>query len=212
MTTVLLTGFEPFGGDETNSSWETVRRTASGWDRSGHGAASAPGLVTARLPCAFTASARALTDLVGRHRPDLVVCTGQATGRARVAPERIAVNLDDARMPDNVGDQPLERPVVAGGPAGYFTTLPVRAAVAAMRSAGVPAAVSGTAGAFVCNHVFYVLMHLIAASGRDVLGGFVHLPLTNEQAAARTEPSLATDTMARGLDVLIRTSLGRSPR
>ncbi|MFJ9178539.1 pyroglutamyl-peptidase I [Streptomyces sp. NPDC102360] len=196
MTRVLLTGFEPFGGESVNPSWEAARAVA---------AAPPAGLdVTAvQLPCVFGAALTALRAAVAETRPDLVVCLGQAGGRPGVTVERIAINVDDARIPDNAGAQPIDVPVVPGGPAAYFSTLPVKACVAAMRDAGVPAALSNTAGTFTCNHVAYGLGHLIATELPGVRGGFVHVPSTPEQVPDGTAPSLPTETVATGIRSLL---------
>src|SRR5690606_1844915 len=152
--TVLLTGFAPFGDDETNPSWDAVRLL--------HGRRVAGHRLEARcLPVAFGASLTALRAAIRELRPRVVVCTGLAAGRAHVSLERIAINVDDARIPDNAGASPVDEPVVPDGPAAYFATLPIKAIVEAMRKAGIPAAVSQTAGTYVCNHVFYGLMHAL---------------------------------------------------
>ncbi|GAA2672611.1 MULTISPECIES: pyroglutamyl-peptidase I [Actinosynnema] len=196
--TVLITGFEPFGGERTNPSWDAVRELAE----------RDPSLIAVELPCAFDASARALREAVERHRPDLVVCVGQAGGRSGVTPERVAINLADARIPDNDGEQPIDVPVVAGGPAAYFTGLPVKACVAALEEAGIPASVSHTAGTFVCNHVFYALMHLVATDFPDLRGGFVHVPFAPEQVADREGvPSLEVSRTADALGLIVATCL-----
>jgi pyroglutamyl-peptidase len=135
--------------------------------------------------------------------PDLVLCVGQAGGRTGISVERVAINVDDARIPDNAGRQPVDEPVVAGGPAAYFAALPVKACVAAVRAAGIPASVSQTAGTFVCNHVFYGLAHLIATRRPALRGGFVHVPYAPEQVVDRAEPSLPTDTVAQALRAII---------
>lgn len=195
----MLTGFAPFGGEATNPSWDAVRRVVpDGYE-----------LVTAELPCEFGASLDALRGLLAEHAPDAVVCVGQAGGRTGVTPERVAVNLDDARIPDNAGRRPIDEPVVPGGPAAYFSSLPVKACVAALHDAGIPASVSHTAGTFVCNHVFYGLMHLIATEHPTVRGGFVHVPYAPEQGHDDM-PSLDLDTTARALDLVIRTTLTRT--
>lgn len=193
---VVLTGFEPFGGDRTNPSWDAVRQVIpTGYE-----------LVTAELPCSFTESLVALRALVAEHSPDVVICVGQAGGRAAITPERVAINLNDARIPDNSGAQPIDEPVIPHAPAAYFTTLPVKACVAALRAAGIPAAVSHTAGTFVCNHVFYGLMHLVATEHPDLRAGFVHVPYAPEQGHPES-PSLATSTVAKALSLIISTTL-----
>lgn len=196
---MVLTGFEPFGGEDTNPSWDAVRAVTPQGYR----------LVTAELPCEFGASVGAVRELVTRHSPDVVICVGQAGGRDAVTPERVAINLDDARIPDNAGHQPIDVPVVDGGPAAYFTTLPVKACVSALRSADIPAAVSHTAGTFVCNHVFYGLMHLVATEFEGVRAGFVHIPYAPEQGHTDA-PSLETATVTRALDLIIRTTITRT--
>jgi pyroglutamyl-peptidase len=200
---VLLTGFEPFGGERTNPSWEAVRTAA---------AHPLPGveLATALLPCVFGASFAALRAAVDAAAPDLVVCVGQAGGRPDLSVERIAVNVDDARIPDNAGGQPVDEPVVPGGPAAYFAVLPIKACVAAIRGAGLPARVSQTAGTFVCNHVFYGLMHLIATERPALRGGFVHVPYAPEQVADRGQPSLPPAAVAEGLRAMVAAAVGRT--
>ncbi|MEV0680822.1 pyroglutamyl-peptidase I [Actinosynnema sp. NPDC050436] len=200
---VVLTGFEPFGGDATNPSWDAVRLVA---DRAGDDGFD---LVAAELPCEFGRSLDVLRELVVAHSPDVVVCVGQAGGRVGVTPERVAVNLDDARIPDNAGHQPIDVPVVAGGPAAYFGTLPVKACVAALLAEGIPASVSHTAGTFVCNHVFYGLMHLLATEFPTTRGGFVHVPFAPGQGHADA-PNLDLDTTARALELIIRTTAART--
>ena len=199
MTRVLITGFAPFGGESVNPSWQAASLVA---------AEPPTGLTVtaAELPCVFGESVDALRDAVRVSAPDLVLCLGQAGGRPGVTVERVAVNLDDARIPDNKGRQPIDEPVVPGGPAAYFSSLPVKACVAAVRAAGVPAAVSLTAGTFVCNHVAYGLGHLIATELPYVRGGFVHVPWAPEQVTDATAPALESTTVARGLRALLRTA------
>lgn len=199
--TVLLTGFEPFGGELTNPSWDAVS------DLANRPSADEYTLVTALLPCVFDTSIDVLRAAIAEHRPDLVVCVGQAGGRSGVTPERIGVNISDARIPDNAGNQPIDVPVVADGPAAYFTSLPIKACVSALREVDIPASVSHTAGTFVCNHVFYGLMHLLATELPTTRGGFVHVPFAPEQVPDRPVPSLPVSTTADALDVIIRTSL-----
>lgn len=197
---VLVTGFEPFGGEAVNPSAEVVRQL--------HGSIIGGHRVEAALlPCVFGAALSELRRQLRAVRPVLVVCLGQAGGRAEVTPERIAINVDDARIPDNAGRQPVDRPIVRGGPAAYWSTLPVKAIVAALRARGIPAAVSQTAGTFVCNHVFYGLMHTLRRS-RTVRAGFMHLPFLPEQAGGG-QPSLPLATMTETVAVAIATSLRR---
>ncbi|MEU8828348.1 pyroglutamyl-peptidase I [Streptomyces sp. NPDC048636] len=196
MTRVLLTGFEPFGGEETNPSWEAVSLVA---------AAPPPGLdlTPVRLSCVFGTALEELAAAVEAADPALVLCVGQAGGRSQVTVERVAVNVDDARIPDNAGQRPIDEPVVPGGPTAYLAPLPVKACVAAVRAAGIPAAVSQTAGTFVCNHVFYGLAHLIATRRPTTRGGFVHLPCAPEQVVDRDQPSLPVATAAEALRAIL---------
>lgn len=198
MTTVLLTGFEPFGGDARNPSGEAVGDVARRWDRPER-------LVTAVLPVAFDAAADALRALIAEHSPDVVVATGLAGGRAHVTPERVAINLRDARIPDNDGAQPVDEPSVPGGPAAYFASLPTKAIARAIGDAGIPAAVSHTAGTFVCNHIMYVAADA-AAARTGMRAGFLHIPWSDETAPDGA-PSLPAADIARALDVAVRTAL-----
>jgi pyroglutamyl-peptidase len=200
MKTVLLAGFEPFGGGKLNPSQEIARaldaRVIAGRR-----------VVGAVLPCVFGASVTELRRLLRAHRPELVICIGQAGGRAGITPERVAINLDDARIADNAGRRPIDRPVVRGGPVAYWSTLPVKAIVAAVRRRGIPASVSQTAGTFVCNHVFYGLMRALARR-RGVRGGFVHVPFLPGQAAGG-QPSLPLATMIEAVAIAVETALLR---
>jgi pyroglutamyl-peptidase len=197
MKRILLTGFEPFGGDSLNPSEEIARQL--------HGAVIARHAVAgALLPCVFGAALKELKHQMKLHEPVLVVCLGQAGGRAEITPERVAINVDDARLPDNAGQQPVDKPVVKGGPAAYWSTLPIKAIVQALRKREVPAAVSQTAGTFVCNHVFYGLMHELQA-WPGVRGGFIHLPYLPEQTTG--QPSLTIEQMVLGIRLAIETAV-----
>ena len=168
MTKVLLTGFEPFGKASLNPSAEIVKRI------------SGDNIVTAILPVAYAQSAERLLALIAEHNPDVVICLGQAEGRKEVTPERVAINLDDACLADNEGVFRNDVKILNDGPDAYFSTLPVKEIVEGIKAAGVPAAVSLSAGAFLCNHVFYVAQNKFA--GTKVRSGFVHVPLMDEQA------------------------------
>jgi pyroglutamyl-peptidase len=149
-----------------------------------------------------------LHGLIARHRPELVLAVGQAGGRAEVSLERVAINLIDARIPDNAGVQPVDAPVVAGAPDAYFSTLPLKAMLAALRDAGIPATLSHTAGTFVCNHAFFALAHRLARGRRNVRGGFVHVPYLPEQAARHPgAPSLPLATMIEAIRLCIDAAL-----
>ncbi len=157
MQTVLITGFEPFGGETLNPSWEVVKQL--------DGMIIDNCRVVARqLPCVFGESLEVLNAAIDALQPSVVLAIGQAGGRVDVTVERVAINVDDARIPDNSGQQPVDAPVIEGGPAAWFSTLPVKAMVAAIREAGIPASVSQTAGTFVCNHVMYGLLNKLGVA------------------------------------------------
>jgi pyroglutamyl-peptidase len=198
--TLLLTGFEPFGGEPVNPSWQVAQAL--------DGARIAGVSVHAlQLPCVFGAARDALDAALARTRPVLVLALGQAGGRDGFTVERVAINVDDGRIPDNAGCQPVDTPVVPGGPAAYFATLPIKAMVAALQQAGWPAAVSQTAGTYVCNHVFYGLMHKLRRR-RSVRAGFMHLPWLPEQGAARAgQPSLPLAVQTAGVRLALQTAL-----
>jgi pyroglutamyl-peptidase len=200
MRTLLLTGFEPFDQDPVNPSWEAVRLL------DGVQLRDDVQIVARQLPCAFTTASDCLEALLAEHRPQMVIATGLASGRSDISIERVAINLNDARIPDNLGDQPIDTPVVPGGPAAYFSTLPIKAMVKALREAGIPASVSQTAGTFVCNQVFYSLQHALA--GATVRSGFIHVPSLPEQAARNTpgQPSMALATLVEGLRIATLTA------
>jgi pyroglutamyl-peptidase len=178
---ILVTGFEPFDGQSLNPSWEVARAL--------HGLTLEGAQVTSvQLPCVFAQALPALQQALAQHHPDIVLALGQAEGRCDFSVERVAINVMDARIADNAGAQPIDVPVIAGGPAAYFSTLPIKSLVAGLKAAGFPASVSQTAGTFVCNQVFYALQHTLAGLG--VHSGFVHLPLLPEQAANWKGPTL----------------------
>ena len=197
----LVTGFEPFGGESINPSWEV----AQALDGEMIGAARVHAL---RLPCRFGEASRVLAEALLADTPDVVIALGQASKRHDVSVERVAINVDDAPMPDNGGDCPVDRPVVAGAPAAYFSSLPIKRIVATLRAAGVPASVSQTAGTFVCNHTFFALAHLLATRHPNPRGGFIHLPMLPRQAAAHPGlSSLSLDTMVAGIRAAVLVSL-----
>lgn len=197
MTTVLLTGFEPFGGDTANPSAEAVHVVADRW-------AGPETLVTAVLPVTFTGAAQSLRALMAEHRPDIVIAVGLAGGRAAIGVERIAVNLVDARIPDNDGEQPIDVPSVPGAPPAHFATLPVKEIAARIAGAGVAAEVSHSAGTFVCNHVFFTALEAAASGTR---AGFVHVPWSAEHAPSEDAATLPLRDIVRAIEIAVRTSL-----
>lgn len=202
---VLLTGFEPFGGEPVNPSMQAVLALA---------ADPPPGvaLSTAILPVSAANTGPALRAAIALHRPAIVIATGEAGGRADVTVERVGINVNDFRIPDNDGAQPIDLPVVAGGPAAYFATIPVRAIVEALQEAGIPASISNSAGAHLCNHTLYLLGHLAATEYPGMRGGFIHLPGLPEQAVRRPgQPSMTTATATAALGIVARVAAAFRP-
>lgn len=199
----LVTGFDPFGGDAVNPSSLAVgklRKRVAGI-----------AVHTADLPTSYGRSAGMLRAAIDKVRPDIVLCVGQAGGRSELCLERVGINVQDARIRDNDGKQPIDKPVVADGPAAHFATLPIKACVAAMRKAGLPAAVSNTAGTFVCNHIFYALMDMAASHPIPMRGGFLHIPYVPEQAARLGgAPSMAVEDIVRGIEIILEVSAART--
>lgn len=195
MKTILLSGFEPFGGASVNASEQIVRQL-DGRRLAGH---VIHGIV---LPCEFRRAPDVLRKGLQKTRPAWVVCLGQAAGRREIAVERIAHNLDDAVIPDNAGEQPVDRSIIRSGAAAYWSTLPVRAIVAAVSQQRIPVALSMSAGGFVCNHVFYALMHALR-SRRGVRGGFIHVPAM--PSPTETHPCLELETCVRGVEIALET-------
>ena len=195
---LLLTAFDPFGGETLNPALEAVKQLP---DRIG-----GVEIIKLEVPTVFGKSIDRVTAAIRQEKPDAVLCIGQAGGRRGLTPERVAINIDDARIPDNEGNQPIDRSIVAGGPAAYFATLPVKAMVQAIRDVGLPADLSNTAGTFVCNHLLYGVLHLLATEYPGVRGGFLHLAFPPEQAAGRPSPvpSLPLADIVRGIAAAVR--------
>ncbi|HZZ92118.1 MAG TPA: pyroglutamyl-peptidase I [Usitatibacter sp.] len=193
---VLVTGFEPFDGDDANPSWDVCTRLPR--------EVAGLRIETCRVPCEFRRAIEVVAAAIETHEPSLVLCLGLASGRTHMGVERVAINCDDARIPDNAGVQPMDQPVAAKGPPAYFATVPVKAMVAAMHERGVPAEVSNSAGTFVCNHLMYGVLHFLAASGMATRAGFIHVPRAEGMALdARGVASMSLATMARGVEAAI---------
>lgn len=198
---ILLTGFEPFGGDATNPSIVAARQAADDLRAAGLAATAV------ELPCVFATAPEALRQALLTHSPEVVICTGLNAGTAELTLERAALNVIDARIPDNAGEQPIDVPVVSGGPAAYFTTLPIKRILARLHAADLPARVSQSAGTFACNQVFYTLMHELEGAG--VRGGFIHVPATGPGGADPGQLARALVLAAReALDPAADVSLG----
>lgn len=192
----LMTGFEPFGGDAKNPSWEAVKLLKDkyeGYD-----------VVKALIPVTFDGSIKQLEKLIEVHAPDVVVCVGLSGGRKEISIERIGINIDDARIADNSGFSPVDIPIRNDGPAAYFSNLPIKAIVNAMRNQGIAAIVSNTAGTFVCNHVLYGVMDYIKTKAPNIRGGFIHVPYTMDFSKAYPElPVMDLSEIVKGLEVAI---------
>lgn len=194
MRKLLLTGFEPFGGEPINPAVEAVRRLQG----RGVGPFEVVGL---ELPTVFGQSVERLLSCIKETEPEVVIALGQAGGRKGISFERIAVNLSDAAIADNAGYRPVDVPVVPEGPAAYWTTLPVKRMAERLQEKGISASLSLSAGTFVCNHVFYGLMHHLAVSGKPIRGGFIHVPYLPEQAERHPgAPSMALEQLTTGLE------------
>ena len=190
MTKVLLTGFEPFGTATSNPSGEIVKQI------------SGDNIVTAILPVAYTQSADRLLALIAEHNPDVVICLGQAEGRTAITPEKVAINLDDARLADNEGVIRNDVKILDDGPVAYFSTLPVKEMVDEIKAQGIPATVSLSAGAFLCNHIFYVAQNKFA--GTKIRSGFVHVPLMDSQAPEFPGlPTMPLDQMVTAVRIML---------
>jgi len=194
---ILLTAFEPFGGEKINAAQEAaalVKNEIAGAK-----------IVKMAVPVVFGESVEAVVSAIRREKPDAVLCLGQAGGRAELTPERVAINLDDARIPDNAGNQPIDQPIFPDGAPAYFSTLPVKAMVHAIRQTGLPASLSNSAGTFVCNHLMYGLLYHTARTWPEIRGGFMHLPFLPEQVTDKPgTPCLSREEMAAGIEAALK--------
>ena len=193
---ILVTGFDPFGGEKVNPALEAVKSLPSVI----HGAE----IRWVEIPTVFYKSADVLEAEIVRYQPDVVLCIGQAGGRASLTPERVAINQDDARIPDNQGNQPIDTPIRLDGEAAYFSTLPIKAMVQAIKEDGLPATVSNTAGTFVCNHLMYQALYLADKKFPHMRAGFMHIPYMTEQVI--NKPNTASMNLAdivKGIEATI---------
>lgn len=200
MHKILITGFEPFGGEVINPSWEVAKQL--------EGEYGSYQITSLQLPCVFDLSLAALYQKIDELQPDVVICIGQAGGRADISIERVAINLNDASIPDNQGNQPIDTAVVANAPDAYFTTLPVKAMVQAVKNTGIPATLSLTAGSYVCNHVMFGLLHHLNQNRPNCRGGFIHIPYLPEQGVNhRNVPTMSLETLEKGLRIAIQAAV-----
>lgn len=194
---ILVTGFEPFGGEKVNPAYEAVKLLPT--------SIAGAQIIRLKIPTVFSRCAPAVEDEIRACRPDAVLCTGQAGGRACVTVERVAINLADARMPDNAGEQPVDEPVCPDGPAAYFATVPVKAIVQNIRVHGIPCQLSYSAGTYVCNYMMYALLHMAACRYPHIRAGFLHVPFADGQAVNRPggTPSASLPVLAKALEYAV---------
>ncbi|HDM8173394.1 TPA: pyroglutamyl-peptidase I [Vibrio harveyi] len=198
MKKVLITGFEPFGGESINPALEAVKRLNGRKLDGGE-------VVMCQVPVTRYESIEAVIGSIELHQPDIVITVGQAAGRTAITPERVAINVDDFRISDNGGHQPIDEPVIPGGPDAYFTTLPIKAITRALQQENIPCQVSNTAGTFVCNHLFYGVQHYLR--DKSVRHGFVHIPLLPEQDSSGNQPTMSLDVIVEGLARLAQVAI-----
>lgn len=205
MKKLLLTAFEPFDSQSINPSLEAARVMT------GIGFPDAIVGVT-ELPVDRFRATETVINVVEGQRPDIVIMLGEAGGRFRITPERVAINVDDFRIPDNAGNQPRGEPIAEDGPVGYFSTLPIRAITDRLVKADIPAAISNTAGVYLCNRIFYSVMHFVATKEMPIAAGFIHVPYMHEQAIGRYPdvPSFSRETIVEGVRLAIEVTLDKA--
>lgn len=193
---ILITGFDPFGGEAINPALEAVKLLPD--------TIGGAQIIKAEIPTVFGKSAAIVAEKIDAHQPDVVLNIGQAGGRFAISPERVAINVDDARIPDNEGNQPVDEVIQAQGQPAYFTQLPIKAMVGAMKAAGIPAAVSNTAGTFVCNHIMYQVQYMIDTQYPAIKGGFIHVPFIPQQVVDKAgHPAMSLADIATGLEAAV---------
>ena len=193
---ILVTGFEPFGSDKINPAIEAVKKLPD--------TIKGAKIIKLEIPTVFNKSAQVVHQAIVKEQPDYVLNVGQAGGRSALTPERVAININDGRIPDNDGYQPLGEPIQADGDTAYFTQLPIKAMAKAIRAAGLPAIVSNTAGTYVCNHIFYQVQYMRTKEFPKLKAGFIHIPFLPEQVITRpNQPSMALADIVKGLTAAI---------
>ena len=202
MKKLLITGFEPFGGETINPALEAVLRLPDTMN----GAT----IIKLQVPVVYDASAETVLAAMEREQPDAVLCVGQAGGRNAITPERVAINMDDASSADNSGEVRTDTPIAPDGPAAYFATLPVKRMVAAAQAKGVACRLSNSAGTYVCNHLMYAVLHHAAVNRLPVQAGFLHVPYIPEQTESKPGmPSMTLDEIVKGLEACISTIIAQ---
>ena len=194
---ILVTGFDPFGGETVNPAYEAVKLLPD--------TIGGAQIFKLEIPTVFSLSGPAVEEGIKKYQPDVVLCVGQAGGRASISVEKVAINFVDARIPDNNGEQPLDEPLQAAGPAAYFATIPVKAMMQHVREKGLPCAVSYTAGTYVCNSIMYNVLYMCEKRYPNIRAGFIHVPFACGQVIdkALTTPSMSLETIAKSLEYAI---------
>ena len=194
---ILVTGFDPFGGETVNPAYEAVKLLPD--------TIGGAQIFKLEIPTVFSLSGPAVEEGIKKYEPDVVLCVGQAGGRASISVEKVAINFVDARIPDNNGEQPLDEPLQADGPAAYFSTLPVKAMVQHVKDAGLPCYLSFTAGTYVCNSIMYNVLYMCDKRYPGIRAGFIHVPYACGQVVdkANTTPSMPLETIAKSLEYAI---------
>ena len=199
MKKIIITGFDPFDNEIINPSAEVAKSFAGRVIKEYH-------ILYFQLPCVFGKSIVLLDSLIKENKPAFVLCLGQMASRSDISLERVAVNINDARIPDNEGNQPIDSPVIENAPVAYFSNLPLKKILANLRAEGIPSSISQSAGTFVCNHVFYGLMNIVNVSDKPLSGGFVHLPYLPVQVINRpTQPSMSLQMMKQAIEIILDT-------
>ena len=197
---VLITGFDPFGGESINPALEAVKKlpdTIAGAE-----------VIKLEIPTVFRKSLEKIEENIKKHNPDIVISIGQAGGRFGITPERVAINIDDARIPDNETNQPIDLPIIEDGETAYFTTLPIKSMIEEMKNGGIPCSVSNTAGTFVCNHVMYGILYMASKKYPNIRGGFIHVPYIPSQVLDKPNmPSMSIDDITKGLELCIKAAV-----
>ena len=197
---VLITGFDPFGGEKINPAWEAVKGIKD--------IIEGAKIIKLEIPTVFNKSIEKVKEAMELEKPDIVLCIGQAGGRYDITIERVAINVDDARIEDNEGNQPIDIPVFEDGENAYFSNLPIKAMVEEIKGQGIPASISNSAGTFVCNHIMYGVLYHINKTYKNMRGGFIHVPFINEQVLdKKNQPYMPVEHISKAIEAAIKAAV-----
>lgn len=197
---VLITGFDPFGGEKINPAWEAVKGIKD--------IIEGAKIIKLEIPTVFNKSIEKVKEAMELEKPDIVLCIGQAGGRYDMTVERVAINVDDARIEDNEGNQPIDIPVFEDGENAYFSNLPIKAMVEEIKGQGIPASISNSAGTFVCNHIMYGVLYHINKTYKNMRGGFIHVPFINEQVLdKKNQPYMPVEHISKAIEAAIKAAV-----